>query len=201
MLAGSVIEILAQAEDAATGGGMIQNVLAPLLLVVGVILLGFILVGSVRGKIARRQAETPSPREHIAQMKARAGGQENVYAANAELLDTAQRLAGQLDAKAERLQQLMAEAEQRVAALRAFLEETDASSFGPPTGGGATGMFAGEPLGRVGPPPASAVPADPLTTTVYELADAGHGPVEIAQQLEEQVGKVELILALRGDDR
>ena len=62
-------------------------------------------------------------------------------------------------------------------------------------------MFAGEPLGRVGPPPASAVPADPLTTTVYELADAGHGPVEIAQQLEEQVGKVELILALRGDDR
>lgn len=200
MFTSGVFEILAQAEDAATGGGMIQNILAPLLMVVGVVLLGFILVGSVRGKIARRQAETPSPREHIAQLKARAGGQENVYAANAELLDTAQRLAGQLDAKAERLEQLMAEAEQRVAALRGVLEEADASLLGPSTGGALPRAVAGEPLGRIGPSSAAAVPADPLTTTVYELADAGHDPVRIAQQLDEQVGKVELILALRGDD-
>jgi hypothetical protein len=194
---------------------MIQNILAPVLMVVGVILLGFILVGSVRGKVARRQAATPSPREQIERVKGLAGGQENVYAANAELLETAQRLAGQLDAKAERLQQLMNEAERRVAALRAVLEETDASSAGSSaggssaggssSGGGAAEMFAGEPLGRIGPSSASAsasaVPADPLTTTVYELADAGHDPVQIAQQLDEQVGKVELILALRGDDR
>ena len=40
---------------------------------------------------------------------------------------------------------------------------------------------------------------DPLTANVYELADRGRTPVEIARNLDEQVGKVELILALRGD--
>jgi hypothetical protein len=39
---------------------------------------------------------------------------------------------------------------------------------------------------------------DPVTRRVYGLADQGLTPVEIAGRLEEQVGKVELILALRG---
>ena len=55
------------------------------------------------------------------------------------------------------------------------------------------------------PPPAQAVrstvefkPAmDPLTQQIYELADAGHTAVAIARDLNEQVGKIELILALR----
>lgn len=38
---------------------------------------------------------------------------------------------------------------------------------------------------------------DPLTANVYELADRGRTNIEIAQYLDEQVGKVELILALR----
>lgn len=38
---------------------------------------------------------------------------------------------------------------------------------------------------------------DPLTRAVYDLADTGCTPVEIAKELQEQVGKVELILALR----
>ncbi len=40
---------------------------------------------------------------------------------------------------------------------------------------------------------------DPLAASVYELADRGCTPLEIARNLDEQVGKVELILALRGD--
>jgi hypothetical protein len=48
------------------------------------------------------------------------------------------------------------------------------------------------------PPPAQAGRAtDPLTRQIYELADEGQTPVEIARRLDEQVGKVELILALR----
>ena len=38
---------------------------------------------------------------------------------------------------------------------------------------------------------------DPLTQSVYELADTGYQPLQIAQELDEQVGKVELILSLR----
>jgi hypothetical protein len=46
--------------------------------------------------------------------------------------------------------------------------------------------------------PSPAAPLlDPLTRSVYEHADTGLSALEIAQQLDEQVGKVELILALR----
>ncbi len=38
---------------------------------------------------------------------------------------------------------------------------------------------------------------DPLSASVYELADRGRTPVQIAQYLDEQVGKIELIIALR----
>ncbi len=38
---------------------------------------------------------------------------------------------------------------------------------------------------------------DPLTRSVYKLADSGHDTVSIARELDEQIGKVELILALR----
>jgi len=39
---------------------------------------------------------------------------------------------------------------------------------------------------------------DALTRRVYELADAGLSSVEIASQLQEHTGKIDLILALRG---
>lgn len=40
-------------------------------------------------------------------------------------------------------------------------------------------------------------PVEPLLVNVYELADRGQSVVEIARNLDEQIGKVELILALR----
>lgn len=46
------------------------------------------------------------------------------------------------------------------------------------------------------PTPAAAC-ADPVAGRVYELADSGLSPVQIASMLHEHTGKVELILALR----
>lgn len=46
-----------------------------------------------------------------------------------------------------------------------------------------------------GPAPGSS--DDPLTRSIYELADAGKAAQQIAAELNEHVGKVELILALR----
>ena len=37
----------------------------------------------------------------------------------------------------------------------------------------------------------------PLCQSIYALADRGHEPADIARQLDEQIGKVELVLALR----
>jgi len=45
------------------------------------------------------------------------------------------------------------------------------------------------------PPPGSS--DDPLTRSIYELADAGKAAQQIAAELNEHIGKVELILALR----
>jgi hypothetical protein len=47
---------------------------------------------------------------------------------------------------------------------------------------------------RVNSPPLS---VESLTARVYEHADRGESPQEIARRLDEHVGKVELILALR----
>ena len=40
-------------------------------------------------------------------------------------------------------------------------------------------------------------PADPVSRRSYELADEGRDALDIARSLDEQVGKVQLILALR----
>ena len=96
----------------------------------------------------------------------------------AKLQDTARRLSGQLDNKARRLEVLIDEADQRIAALGAPAEPASRRATEP-----ASGNSERQP--------------DELTRAVYEQADAGRSALEIAQQLDEQVGKVELILALR----
>ena len=47
------------------------------------------------------------------------------------------------------------------------------------------------------PEPEPEIPDDPLARSVYQLADEGMEPTQIAQQLDEHIGKIELILALR----
>jgi hypothetical protein len=86
----------------------------------------------------------------------------------AELDDLTHRLEAQLDERTHQFRQLMAEADQRIAAL------------------GGRGAELDRPLHR-----------DPVSEKVYILADAGRSSLQIAQELGEQVGKVELILALR----
>jgi len=146
---------------------------------------GFYMTFMIRGKIARRNAARPTSRELIEQLKAPAR-RRNIDANThtAELEQIARRLSAQLDNKARRLEVLIDEADQRIAALGGASEPTSAPA--PPAA----------------PPPRTAGGngnrrTDALTVAVYEQADAGLSSVEIAQQLDEQVGKVELILALR----
>ena len=95
----SLIVIMAQGGDPGRTGTAAADILAPMLMVVGVVMLGLILTMSIRGKIARRNAATPSAREQIERIKAGAAGREDVQSAGAELLQTAQRLAAQLEEK------------------------------------------------------------------------------------------------------
>ncbi len=142
-----------------------------------VLMVGFaiFMTFSIRNKIARRNAARPSPRELVEQLKNHPRMlASDTHTYTAKLEETARRLSGQLDNKARRLETLIDEADQRIAALGVPAEP--ATELGPRNG---------------------EHQADELTRAVYEQADAGRTALEIAQQLDEQVGKVELILALR----
>jgi hypothetical protein len=153
------------------------------LLVAGVVLLGALVTIGIRGKIARKNRERPSPREMIEQVKANRGKTDDAHVAAGNLADTARRLSAQLDTKAKRLEILIRHADERIAALGRGADNTAR----PQQADGA----------RDAAPPPTAPPLDPLTRSVYEHADTGLTALQIAQQLDEQVGKVELILALR----
>ena len=82
------------------------EVLAQMLLVIGVVAIGVLLTVSIRRKIALKNAATPEPRQQIAQAKSVRRLTQDKYAVSSELHDTAQRLAASMDSKAERLEQL-----------------------------------------------------------------------------------------------
>lgn len=91
-----------------------------------------------------------------------------------EMRELTDRLASDLDRRAERLERLIAVADARIAALE-------------------------KPEGRP-PAPASIVEAkgaEPAYLNVYELADAGLPAVEIARRTQRPTGQIELILNLR----
>ncbi len=167
-----------------------QNPMALMLMTVGIIAIAMLLTISIRGKIARRNAERPSPRELIEQIKATGQEMDGAHAATAEFVETTRRLTAQLDNKARQLVILIEEADQRIAALSA----QPASAAAPPPdevmeqAAFASGASTDDRHDRV---------IDSLTRSVYEHADAGLSSIQIAKQLDEQVGKIELILALR----
>jgi hypothetical protein len=80
-------------------------------------------------------------------------------------------VAEQVDRQAARLERLMAEVDERIRKLERLREE-------PPV-------------------PRQAEATDPMNRRIYDLADQGLPPVEIARTLNQQTGKVELVLALR----
>jgi hypothetical protein len=164
--------------------------LLALLLAIGAA--GVILAFSVRSAIKRRAAARPDPR---AARAARAQPPRQQIEVRGAAIDGGEALRRQtvtLDSKAARLEILIRQADERIAAL------SGAVSAAPRRGPDAAPPDA---HGRTTPAPAPALrprPPDPLTLAVYQRADSGLTTVEIARELDEQVGKVELILALRG---
>ena len=193
--------IMPAAASSTSPDGEAGTFLPAMLMVVGVLLIGFVMVRAVRARITRRQARTPSPREQIQLVKNRAQGRDVVHAGEAALLDTAQRLSAQLDVKAERLEQLIREADERLSALGAapsapvhpedVLDDRRDHGSTPDV---APDLVTDETRDEPREPQRM---MDPLIRAVYELADEGRAVVEIARELDEQIGKVDLILALR----
>ena len=99
-----------------------------------------------------------------------------------ELEQMARQMTAQLDTRARKLELLINEADQKIAALQSA---GDSPAMLP--------QFI--PAETAASAPKSV--ADPRHARVYELADAGQAARQIAHQLERPQGEIELILALR----
>lgn len=145
-----------------------------LLLAAGAIVLLIWSFASLRRRI-RRSESAPTATERLEEIRTRQRdrGSLDEMMVNAEEL--ARRLAAHLDNKAMRLEALLDEA-------KATIERLESLSAA---------------ASRQGDAPDGVDAPDPIVRNIYRLADEGRAPLEIAQALDEQVGKVELVLALR----
>lgn len=132
-----------------------------------------------------RSGQRPTARgelERLQQHKAAAGDLGQLMA---DIEQLARRFGAQLDAKSIQLEQLLHEADQRIALLRQM--EQLRESMPMPADADAA------PIRDDGPTSAEAA----LQRQVYDLADEGLSASDIAERLDEHHGKVELMLALR----
>jgi hypothetical protein len=161
-------------------------------------------------------SESPSERMRRVQREAQAvNPAAPLERATVEAQETARRIAAEMETRAQRLEALIANAERTMAALEATRRSTSSDDTRAPRdttdqhGDGyrptreqlaGLGFHQREPVDvRTRPEAAGRAlehAPDPLGQRVRELAGQGYSPVQIAQELGEQTGKVELILAL-----
>lgn len=140
------------------------------LLLAGVLLIIMSLMLGIRKK-RRRIRQRGSARDQLERLKEQTAVRGDLEQIMVEIDQLARQMGAQLDAKSIALEKLIRNAEQTIARLEQ-LHHVAADRPALPAG-------------------------DPQTTRVYQLADEGLSAIEIAQKLDEHVGKVELILSLR----
>ncbi len=163
--------ILAQDEDKGFGFGDIIPAAALIMIITGMMLSG-------RKKRRNTNLKNLSGQEMIEKNRQLHGVKSDLDELMVEIQQLAKRLGSQLDNKTIHLEKLLQEADQKIDQLKQ-LQTSD-----PLTATRSTASLT---------PPAS---NDPLSRKVYQLAQQGHSADNIAQQLNEHIGKIELILAL-----
>lgn len=176
-----------------------RTLLSDLLLAGGLAMLAAWLLINLR---KRRQNSTPplTTVERVERVRQQRGLRGDLEELMVEIEQLAKRLGAQLDAKAIQLENLIQRAEDRIDQLNRATGVGDRNT--PPGRGDAADDPPPPLLQSPRPPKHHSQPLetqddDPLPRRVYALADQGLAPLEIAGQLNEHVGKIELILALR----
>lgn len=110
-----------------------------------------------------------------------------------ELSEMARQISAQLDTRSQKLEMLIQDADERIAALKQMAGKQPAAHTNPPPQREWT-----EPVPSM--TRSIPIPEPAVETThqpVYDLADQGRSASEIARELDRPRGEVELILALR----
>src|SRR5271154_4444186 len=103
-----------------------------------------------------------------------------------EMSEMARQITAQLDTRAAKLESLIKDADQRIAAMKLQpAAPQQLSPQSPPSPGPFMAESTDQPM------------IDPRHALVYALADQGRSPKDIAQELNRPSGEIELILALR----
>jgi hypothetical protein len=194
-----------------------NNYLPQILMFGGVMMVMFILVTNAKRRYRERQrGQNLSARERLERVQQESVMKNDLRTMMVELEDLTRRFSAQLDAKSVRLDHMMQEADAKMAQLRQMIEAAGGDpNTATPTNDNTSqvealpeAVQAPAPSAADANPDSSEVSApveatptdedDPLKRRIYELDDGGQTSVEIATELGEHVGKVELILALRG---
>lgn len=153
------------------------------MLLAGLVLVTVSLMMRLR-KRHRQRALEPGPHEQVERVRQMRGMRGDLEELMVEIEQMTKRLGAQLDAKALHLERLLDEANQKISRIDNPAGQDDDRLESP--------ADASSPPARQ-----EIVPDDPLARDVYQLADQGFESDDIARKLNEHVGKVELILALR----
>ena len=166
---------------------------------VGIALITTALMMKLRARRRSGTGRRVSPQEHLEQVRQQKGMRADLEDMMVEIEQLARRFGSQLDAKTLKLEQVIREADERIEQLRRLHDgNPDAVRPEDRTNPQADESVDDDVASRAAPstPPQEA-PVDPLAQKVYQLSDAGQQPADIARQLNEHIGEVELILALR----
>lgn len=158
----------------AADGGMVPAWLPWVLVGVGGLVLAGVVLALLQGRAVRRTGSGRHAQGELADLENRL----------IEVKKLAATVADDLDRRAQRLERLIAQADE--------LLEREGDAAGP-----ARPMSQSRGVPR--PPLGSATAVDDLAQRVFDLADRGQSALQIAQALRQPVGNVELMLALRGD--
>ncbi|MEM1424154.1 MAG: hypothetical protein AAGH64_09145 [Planctomycetota bacterium] len=217
--------IIAQAQSATDADafmGVIPSEWMPhAMLAAGIALVTLVMLRSWwkrRRRMAQRDREDAelSPKDRMERMRADARRDDPAGAQLRTLMLETQELtraaSAQLDTKAAKLEALIEEANATIARLH----DARSGEHVPPAMRPATGAVTDTQLSSVGFPMQTdrvrtfpqtieraidrapqGLGSDPIADRVMDLSRKGYSPVQIAQELNEQVGRVELMLALR----
>lgn len=185
------------------------------LFILGVLFITAWMVIRIR-KRSTRNANQPSAREQLERYRTRDAVRGDLEGLMVDIEQLARRLGSQLDAKSQQIESLLAQADQRIAALggQSPAAATPVDRYEPSTGPadpvasdppapdsapGSASVSDSVPASAAAnraPSPDSAEP-EPLVARVHALSDQQRSPADIARELDEPIGKIELILALR----
>ncbi len=172
-----------------------------LLFIGGVSMITVALLYRYRKRYRQQARNRITPQEQIERTSQHRGLRGDIERLMVEVEQLTKRFATQLDAKSIELEHLLREADDRIAQLKQSADSYRVRDTRTDFTGAAGSDVAASLRTNPG---ATSVESDPiddptnaLTGRVYAMADTGLGAADIARQLDEHIGKVELILALR----